>query len=168
MARPPKHPWDEIRAKYETGQFDQAGLIKQYGVDSGALSRKIKKDGWVVNQKAIQAIRGFDEVNQNLSDLSDKPLLHEATLEEMSKLDPTLMQLVFDANKAVMTQAKDTAGNVFGADLNATAKAVQTCSDSLGITQRHAPRAETNVNVQNNVVANGDAVADALKRKYNK
>jgi len=95
-------------------------------------------------------------------------LLHEATLEQMAKLDPTLMQLVFDANKAVMEQAKNTAGNVFGADLNATAKAVQTASDSLGLTQRHAPKAETKVEVQTNVVTNGDAVAEALKRKHNK
>jgi len=169
MPRPQKFPWDKIRADYETGMFDQKHIINKYGVDSGALSRKIKKEKWTINQKANEAMTSFDTVNQNLSDLLEtNPLLAESTLEQMAKRDPDLVRLVMDANKAVLKQASTTASQVFGADLNATAKAVQTASDSLGLTQRHAPRAETKVEVQTNIVTHGDAVAEALKRKHQK
>ena len=56
MARPRSVPYDEIMAKYQTGQYSINQLAKQYNVSKGGLSKYIKDNNVQINEHAQHAI----------------------------------------------------------------------------------------------------------------
>jgi len=53
-------------------------------------------------------------------------------------------------------------------DLKTLAEANDRLAITLKVAERHAPKSDTNVAIQNNnLVTTGDAVSDAIKRKFN-
>lgn len=71
-----KYPWDEIKAKYETGNYDMGELAKIYGFNQNYGYRKSKNEGWEKGKTADKV--GQKAVEQVIDEEADK----EAELKE--------------------------------------------------------------------------------------
>lgn len=78
MARPISIPYDEIMAKYQTGQYSISQLAKEYNVGKSRLSEYINKNNVRVSEQAIHTIntlnRGFSTLEKMVSEqVSERP-----------------------------------------------------------------------------------------------
>ena len=72
MARPRSVPYDEIMAKYQTGQYSISKLAKEYNVGKSRLSEYINKNNVRVSEQAIHTINtlnsGFSALGKMVSE----------------------------------------------------------------------------------------------------
>ena len=72
MARPISVPYDEIMAKYQTGQYSISKLAKEYNVGKSRLSEYINKNNVRVSEQAIHTINtlnsGFSALQKMVSE----------------------------------------------------------------------------------------------------
>lgn len=72
MARPRSVPYDEIMAKYQTGQYSISKLAKEYNVGKSRLSEYINKNNVRVSEQAIHTINtlnsGFSALQKMVSE----------------------------------------------------------------------------------------------------
>lgn len=61
MARPISVPYDEIMAKYQTGQYSISQLAKEYNVAKGGLSKYIKENNVRINERAQEATNALNK-----------------------------------------------------------------------------------------------------------
>ncbi len=78
MARPRSVPYDEIMAKYQTGQYSISKLAKEYNVGKSRLSEYINKNNVRVSEQAIHTINtlnsGFSALQKMVSEqVSERP-----------------------------------------------------------------------------------------------
>lgn len=78
MARPRSVPYDEIMAKYQTGQYSISKLAKEYNVGKSRLSEYINKNNVRVSEQAIHTINtlnsGFSALEKMVSEqVSERP-----------------------------------------------------------------------------------------------
>lgn len=78
MARPISIPYDEIMAKYQTGQYSISQLAKEYNVGKSRLSEYINKNNVRVSEQAIHTINtlnsGFSTLEKMVSEqVSERP-----------------------------------------------------------------------------------------------
>ena len=78
MARPRSVPYDEIMAKYQTGQYSISQLAKEYNVGKSRLSEYINKNNVRVSEQAIHTINtlnsGFSALEKMVSEqVSERP-----------------------------------------------------------------------------------------------
>ena len=78
MARPRSVPYDEIMAKYQTGQYSISQLAKEYNVGKSCLSEYINKNNVRVSEQAIHTINtlnsGFSALEKMVSEqVSERP-----------------------------------------------------------------------------------------------
>lgn len=78
MARPRSVPYDEIMAKYQTGQYSISQLAKEYNVGKSRLSEYINKNNVRVSEQAIHTINtlnsGFSTLEKMVSEqVSERP-----------------------------------------------------------------------------------------------
>ena len=82
MARPRSIPYDEIMAKYQTGQYSINQLAKQYNVSKGGLSKYIKDNNVQINEHAQHAI---NTLNSGFSTLEKMINEHKDDINEHTK-----------------------------------------------------------------------------------
>jgi hypothetical protein len=68
MAKRKIYNWERIKAEYELGK-PQAYLVKKYDIPFSTLSTKIKKDKWRVSEVEVNAIKGFSEATEVVSEV---------------------------------------------------------------------------------------------------
>lgn len=89
MARPSTIPYNEIIAKYQTGQYSITKLSKEYNVSKSTLSEYIKRNNIGVSEQAEQAInhlnKGFSELSKIVSEQDSE---HS---NEVEIINPTLV-----------------------------------------------------------------------------
>ena len=78
MARPRSVPYDEIMAKYQTGQYSISQLAKEYNVGKSRLSEYINKNNVRVSEQALHTIntlnKGFSALEKMVSEqVSERP-----------------------------------------------------------------------------------------------
>ena len=78
MARPISVPYDEIMAKYQTGQYSISKLAKEYNVGKSRLSEYINKNNVRVSEQAIHTINtlnsGFSALQKMVSEqVTERP-----------------------------------------------------------------------------------------------
>lgn len=163
MPRPSKYDWDEIKRHYEAG-MSNPDIIRKFKCDKGSLSKRINKEGWVVNQLANSMIKGKVEVLQLESQLVDIDVDLARVSNEIA--DDRAEHLIFFRNSALRNQ--NLANKAIGAIENAIEEAKtpkekdELAFNSLGVMRDHTfitksnkeivlgKDIETQVNIQNN------------------
>ena len=151
-----------IIADYKTGQYSQRELSKKHNVSIGTVN-KLTKDIETSNEHIVNAQKSVliasatlpnDEMNAIMNAATDK-FRREALINNNAELIaskiPTMLKQIDSPS-----------------DLKTLAEANDRLAITLKVAERHAPKSDTNVAIQNNnLVTTGDAVSDAIKRKFN-
>ena len=89
MGRPRSVPYNEIMAKYQTGQYSINQLAKQYNVSKGGLSKYIKNNNVQINEHAQHAINtlnsGFSTLEKMINEHKDDINEHKDDINEHSQ-----------------------------------------------------------------------------------
>lgn len=161
MARPSKYPWKEIIIDLEVG-ISRAEVHKKYKVPYSSITNYIKKHGLEINEQAKTAIEGFSTVNEAVSEVSENNPDHaRAIIDIVTHRHPQFKKAMIALGGAIFKRGLEIAPNANATDLNALSKAMQTTTDTIGISQRHAPKVE--VNNQNNQQTKVDIVGYGVK-----
>ncbi len=146
MARPPKYPWKEILIDLEVG-LTHAEVHKKYKVPYSSLTNYLKKNPLVINQQAKTAIEGFSTVNEVVSEVSEQNPEHaQAIIDIVTQRHPQFKRAMLALSGAIFKRGMEIAPEATATDLNSLSKAMQTTTDTLGVSQRHAPKTEINNN----------------------
>lgn len=65
----PEEIWEDIEAKYMTGQYSKADLARMYGISEDTIGRRINKKGIEIDKDAVEAIECFDRGFRNISNI---------------------------------------------------------------------------------------------------
>jgi len=142
MARPSKYDWVNIRLDIEAG-LPHESVHKKYDVPYDAINKHLIRNPLVVSQEANAIIKGFDEVSQQVSQLKDKrPDLTQRTLDIIQDKHPQFKQAMVALSSKIFNRALKITDDASASDLVSLARGMQTVTDTLGISQRHAPRME--------------------------
>jgi hypothetical protein len=151
MARPSKYNWELIRLDLEAG-LAQEYVHKKYEVPYDAINKHLLRNPLVVSQEANAIIKGFDEVSQQVSQLKDKhPDLAKNVMDIVIEKHPQFKKAMVALSSKIFNRALAIADTATAQDLTYLSKAMQTTTDTIGVTQRHASSAViNNANVQQN------------------
>lgn len=161
-----KYDYDEIRIKYETGQYSLSQLAKIYGVAKSTLSEYFKEHSVYKSEHAPNAIasltRGFNELEMISTENKPEHIrakIREEVLDIVSKKNPvfakTLQALASQLlNKSFeMLERSKTPG-----ELNNIANIMQKVNETLQVipkTPSTQIAIQNNQNIQNNVGTDG-------------
>lgn len=161
-----KYNYDEIRIKYETGQYSLSQLAKIYGVAKSTLSEYFKEHAVYKSEHAPNAIasltRGFNELEMIATENKPEHIrakIREEVLDIVSKKNPvfakTLQALASQLlNKSFeMLERSKTPG-----ELNNIANIMQKVNETLQVipkTPSTQIAIQNNQNIQNNVGGDG-------------
>ncbi|MEA2090956.1 MAG: hypothetical protein U9O83_01160 [Campylobacterota bacterium] len=152
MARPSKYDWKNIRLDLEAG-LSHEYVHKKYEVPYDAINKNLKRNPLQVSQEADAVIKGFDEVSQQVSQLKDKqPELAKRTMDIVAEKHPEFKKAMVALSSKLFNRMLQLAPEAEARDIPNLAKGMQTVTDTLGVTQRHAPKTE--INTQNNQQTN--------------
>ena len=147
MARPSKYNWEAIRLDLEAG-LAQEYVHKKYEVPYDAINKHLLRNPLTISQEANSIIRGFDEVSQQVSQLKDKhPELAKNVMDIVIEKHPQFKKAMVALSSKIFNRALAIADTASAQDLTYLSKAMQTTTDTIGVTQRHA---NTNIKVDNN------------------
>lgn len=150
MGRPSKYNWKAIKLDYECG-ITQAEIVKKHNVPHSRLSATIKAKEWQVSQQANSIIGGFDEVSQQTIELSNEsPELAKNVVDIVLQKHPQFKKAMLALSGAIFKRGMEIAPEANATDLNALSKAMQTTTDTIGVSQRHSNN-QVVVNTQTNV-----------------
>lgn len=145
MARPQKYDWAKIEIDYKAG-LSQAELHKKYEVPYNLLSERAKK--WEQNEQAKAVIKGFDEVSEVVTELKrTNPELVQPVLDIVTQKHPEFKKAMIALSGKLFNRMLKIADEATANEIPQLAKGMQTITDTLGISQRHA---SNQVNVQTN------------------
>lgn len=151
MARPSKYDWKNIRLDLEAG-LPHESVHKKYDVPYDAINKHLIRNPLVVSQEANAIIKGFDEVSQQVSQLKDKrPDLTQRTLDIIQDKHPQFKQAMVALSSKLFNRMLKITDEATASDIPQLAKGMQTITDTLGITQRHANTTINNTNATQNV-----------------
>lgn len=152
MARPPKYDWDKIKIDYECG-LTQAQIRMKHEVPYNRLSERCKN--WQVSEQAKSVIKGFDEVSEVLVELKEKhPDLAKNTLDIVQQKHPEFKKAMVALSSKLFNRMLKIANEATASEIHSLAKGMQTITDTLGVSQRHAAKSDVNVNTQMNTQTN--------------
>ena len=97
-----KHDWVTIKKHFETGHMTQADIVKEFEVDKGLLSRKVKKEKWAISQLANEAISNSINLSQQKSTLSQQDPQMLTIVEDIA--DQKTKDIMFFRNSAMRNQ----------------------------------------------------------------
>jgi len=154
MARPTKHEWNKIKLDYECG-LSKAEIHKKYDIPYSTLSEYIKNNKWTVSEQTKTIIKGISEVSVVISELkNENPELAknaiELAVDEISKHIPQYRKMISVIFSNMLDKTSELVGQAkTPKDLLDLAKAIQTQTDTIGISQRHAnQQINTQINTQ--------------------
>lgn len=150
MARPAKYNWDKIKIDYESG-LSQSEIHHKHEVPYNRLSERCKE--WQQSEQAKAIIKGFDEVTEAVTELKDKhPDLAKNVMDIVIEKHPQFKKAMVALSSKIFNRALAIADTATAQDLTYLSKAMQTTTDTIGVTQRHASSAViNNANVQQEV-----------------
>ena len=158
--------WENAKAMFGTGQ-SLTVIESATGISKGQISKKSKKENWQketlknLAKREVHTIITQKEIQKEKETLSNVERKHYDTLlltEIQSKnlalnANHLLLQKIYDSVDDGTRDEKVNAGDGIqqiepirhnANDFNSFAKAIQTTTDNLGITQRHAPKIDIN------------------------
>jgi hypothetical protein len=149
MARPQKYPWDKIEIDYKAG-LSQSELHNKYEVPYNRLSERCKE--WEQSELAKSVIKGFDDISEQVTELKGtSPELVQPVLDIVSDKHPQFKKAMVALSSKLFNRMLKLADDAEASDINSLAKGMQTITDTLGISQRHAPKQDINLtNAQQN------------------
>ena len=149
MARPAKYNWDKIKLDYESG-LSQSEIHLKHDVPYNRLSERCKE--WEQSELAKSVIKGFDDISEQVTELKGtRPDLVQNTLDIVADKHPQFKKAMVALSSKLFNRMLKLADDAEASDINSLAKGMQTITDTLGISQRHAPKSDVNlVNAQQN------------------
>lgn len=154
MARPAKYDWDNIRLDLEAGQSHEY-VRKKYNVEYDVINKHLKRNPLQINQDAKSVIKAFDEVSQSLSQVADKsPELAQNVMDIVTQKHPEFKKAMVALSSKLFNRMLKIADEATANEIPQLAKGMQTITDTLGVSQRHAPKTDINLTnaQQNNIV----------------
>ena len=140
MARPQKYPWDKIEIDYKSG-LSQSELHNKYEVPYNRLSERCKE--WEQSELAKSVIKGFDYISEQVTELKGtSPELVQPVLDIVADKHPQFKKAMVALSSKLFNRMLKLADDANASDITSLAKGMQTITDTIGISQRHAPRAE--------------------------
>ena len=151
MARPNKYDWNNIRLDLEAGLPNEY-VHKKYNVPYDAINKHLLRNPLVISQEANAVINGFDGISQQVSQLKEKsPELAQRTLDIVAEKHPQFKKAMVALSIKLFNRMLKIADEASASEIPSLAKGMQTITDTLGISQRHAPKIEVNnTNAQQN------------------
>jgi len=165
-----KYDWSKIRDDYEIKGMSYSQLSEKYGCSRGLISGRSKKYAWdkqkveqAISNK-VNAIKRLDEITeQNRTALGERSILVDAEVAERLRLEK-LFATDAEYNQSAATEKLKAMEASREAELahydihsRITAKNKETL---LGKTP------QTQVNIQNNVGSDADAIVERLRNKH--
>lgn len=161
MARPAKYNWEKIRIDFESG-LTPAEIHKKHDVPYNRLSEQMKK--WEVSEQARFAIKGFDEVSEVITELKGtNPALAQNVIDIITQKNPEFKKAMATLSGKLFTRMIELSNTATASDVQQIAKGMQTVTDTLGISQRHANQSNT-VNVQTNTAVQTNINREDIKQ----
>jgi len=147
VARPAKYDWDKIRLDYESG-LSQSEIHHKHDVPYNRLSERCKE--WEQSEQAKAIIKGFGEVSEAVTELKGtNPDIAKNVLDIVKDKHPQFKQAMVALSSKIFNRALKITEDASASDLVSLAKGMQTVTDTLGISQRHASQ-QIQVNTQVN------------------
>lgn len=183
--------WLDAEGYYKAG-LSLSKIQEKTGISRSGIQKRAKSERWqqgenadYIGAKEIIAEKkctksGQDEKsvrkNQHLLNIADevaednirrKRLIY-GNAELMASKIPEIIDSYIVEDKDEETGETSEKLLMSPKDLKELSEANDKLGITLGVADRHAPKAETNVNVQSNqIVSTGETVTDAIKRKFN-
>lgn len=148
MARPQKYPWDKIEIDYKAG-LSQSELHTKYEVPYNRLSERCKE--WEQSEHAKAIIKGFDNISEVVTELKGtNPELVQPVLDIVADKHPQFKKAMVALSSKLFNRMLKIADEASASEIPSLAKGMQTITDTLGISQRHANIKIDNTNAQQN------------------
>ncbi len=178
MARPRSVPYDEIMAKYQTGQYSISKLAKEYNVGKSRLSEYINKNNVRVSEQAIHTINtlnsGFSALQKMVSEqVSERPketqntelieyqsnntLIVNEVIEIVKKKNPQFANIFQNLSGKILKISNDLleSGITNTKDLKNITSAMKDINDTLQVIPKPPAFAQQiNINKENNNINN--------------
>lgn len=165
--RPAKYDWGKIRQAYESG-IDIETVCDTFSVKKKTLQNKISSEKWEVMGSYDADMQGFKEASGKVSG-------YYGNSPEMDEIVTGRVQTILEDNEIIGNNRKllkalqhemavGVKNGEYKSPQNIKAGAA-TVRDMEAVSNPKDTAAKVNVQ-QNTVVATGDAVTDAIKRKY--
>ena len=178
MARPISVPYDEIMAKYQTGQYSISKLAKEYNVGKSRLSEYINKNNVRVSEQAIHTINtlnsGFSALQKMVSDQvperpketqntelieyqSNNTLIVNEVIEIVKKKNPQFANIFQNLSGKILKISNDLldSGITNTKDLKNITSAMKDINDTLQVIPKPPAFAQQiNINKENNNINN--------------
>ena len=144
MARPQKYPWDKIEIDYKAG-LSQSELHQKYEVPYNRLSERCKE--WKQSEHAKAIIKGFDNISEVVTELKGiNPELVQPVLDIVADKHPQFKKAMVALSSKLFNRMLKIADEASASEIPSLAKGMQTITDTLGISQRHASTTINNTN----------------------
>ena len=178
MARPISVPYDEIMAKYQTGQYSISKLAKEYNVGKSRLSEYINKNNVRVSEQAIHTINtlnsGFSALQKMVSEQvperpketqntelieyqSNNTLIVNEVIEIVKKKNPQFANIFQNLSGKILKISNDLldSGITNTKDLKNITSAMKDINDTLQVIPKPPAYAQhININKENNNINN--------------
>ena len=178
MARPISVPYDEIMAKYQTGQYSISKLAKEYNVGKSRLSEYINKNNVRVSEQAIHTINtlnsGFSTLQKMVSEqVTERPketqntelieyqsnntLIVNEVIEIVKKKNPQFANIFQNLSGKILKISNDLldSGITNTKDLKNITSAMKDINDTLQVIPKPPAFAQQiNINKENNNINN--------------
>ena len=146
--------WKPILTEYQTGQYSISKLAEKHEVSKSTLSQKVKELDNSVTEQAKAVISSFDNSIEQLSNIAtEHPNIANKIVDIVTDKHPQFKKAMVALSSKIFNRALVIADTANAQDLTHLSKAMQTTTDTLGVTQRHST-SQVNVNTQTNVQNN--------------
>ncbi len=143
-----KIDWTPILADYQTGQYSLNQLSKKHNVSKGALSYRLKEIDTSLIEQSNAVIKGFDDSIEQLEQLRlNNPQVAEKVIDIVTQKHPEFKKAMIALSGKLFNRMLKIADEATANEIPQLAKGMQTITDTLGISQRHA---SNQVNIQTN------------------
>ena len=143
--------WKPILADYQTGQFSITKLAEKYEVSKSTLSLKVKDIDANITEQAKATIEGFDKSIEQLSNIQiEHPIIAEKIVDIITDKHPQFKKAMVALSSKLFNRMLKLADDATANEVPQLAKGMQTITDTLGVSQRHANTTINNTNAQQN------------------
>lgn len=140
--------WKPILADYQTGQYSISKLAEKHGVSKSTLSERVKDLDRTVRDRAEAVVKSFDDSIEQLIELrTEQPIVAQKVVDIVTQKHPEFKKAMIALSSKLFNRMLKIADEATANEIPQLAKGMQTITDTLGISQRHA---SNQVNVQTN------------------
>lgn len=152
MARPSKYDWENIRLDLQAGK-PQEYVHKKYDVPYNSLANHLKKNPISINEQAVEAIASVDHISEVINEVNEQnPKLADRVIDLIEEKHPQFKKAMVGLSAKLFNRMNTLADTATASEVPQLAKGMQTITDTLGVSQRHANQIINNTNAQQNVI----------------